>query len=55
MTPETLEILYNGYREWMVKVKGFATCASKAEIAYWEQYKGIIFDRLQKSNEVKDC
>ena len=44
---EALDILYDGCHKYMIEVKGYATCASKIDIEAWEQYKALIFRRLE--------
>ena len=48
---KSLDILYNGYVEYMTEIKGFSSYATRAEIVEWEKFKGIIFTAVENKRK----
>ena len=43
---KTFDALYEGYREYILRIKGYFTCASKGDIKMWEEYKDTIYTAI---------
>ena len=51
MIETAFDILYDGFREYQLKIKGYVTCASKTEIEQWEMWKEHVVNTIKEQRK----
>lgn len=48
------DIIYDGWKEYREKIKGWRTTPPKCDIENWEVYKHMILERLEAKQSGKE-
>jgi len=51
MNEDVLDRLYECFSIYQRQIKGYATCANRAEIGEWEKWKEIVFRKKKRKDE----